>query len=188
MKAAFVGALFIAAVSTLGDFIWAAMIPRHMPRYGLTHGALLFLCVGLYLGLLAKRPTLGAIGGAVIGLLAAGSFYVLAPVAGYSIMFVSWFGIWIALAVFNGRGLGRTEPAGRMLIRGVVAAIASGIAFYAVSGIWFPFRPRGWDYAVHFGAWVVAYLPGFLALLSLRRARADAGVEQDFSPANARQV
>jgi hypothetical protein len=177
MKAAVVGALFIATVSTLGDFIWATMIPRHMPRYGLTHGALLFLCVGLYLGLLAKRPALGAIGGAAIGLLAAGSFYVLAPVAGYSIMFVSWFGIWIALAVFNGRVLGHSQPVGRMLIRGFVAAIASGIAFYAVSGIWFPFRPRGWDYAVHFGAWVVAYLPGFLALIPLKNVAAVPPVE-----------
>lgn len=165
---AFVGAVFIAAVSTLGDFIWATVIPRHMPRYGLTHGALLFLCVGLYLGVLAKKPTVGAIGGAAIGLLAAASFYVLAPLAGYSIMFGSWFAVWIALAVLNGRVLRPGEPLGRMFIRGVVAAIASGIAFYAVSGIWFPFRPHGWDYAVHFGAWVVAYLPGLLALLSLR--------------------
>jgi hypothetical protein len=32
-----------------------------------------------------------------------------------------------------------------------------------------PFDPRGWDYARHFVYWTVAYLPGFAALLSVRR-------------------
>lgn len=158
------GAVLIAAVSTLGDFIWATVIPRHMPRYGLTHGALLFLCVGLYLGALARRPILGAAGGGAIGLAAAGSFYVLAPVAGYSVMFVSWFGVWIALAFLNGRVLRGQASLKETVIRGVTAAVLSGTAFYLVSGIWFPFRPRGWDYAAHFASWVLAYLPGFAAL------------------------
>lgn len=166
---AIAGALAIAALSTLGDFIWATIIPRHMPRYGLTHGTLLFLFVGLYLGVLVRRPVPGAVGGAVIGLLAAGSFYVLAPLAGYSVMFPCWFGVWIALAVLNGRVLGRRASSRELFARGVAAAILSGAAFYAVSGIWFPFRPRGWDYAVHFASWIVAYLPGFLALLITRR-------------------
>jgi hypothetical protein len=166
--AAIAGALFIAEVSTLGDFIWATVIPRHMPRYGLTHGTLLFLCVGLYLGLVAKRPALGALGGALIGFLAAGSFYVLAPVAGYSVMFAVWFGIWIALAFLNYRVLRTGVGLNEVAVRGVAAAILSGLAFYAVSGIWFPFRPRGWDYAVHFASWTVAYLPGFAALLISR--------------------
>jgi len=43
------GALAIAAVSTLGDFIWATWIPRHLPVYGLIHGAVLFLSIGLFL-------------------------------------------------------------------------------------------------------------------------------------------
>ena len=38
-------------------------------------------------------------------------------------------------------------------------------AFYAVSGMWFPFNPAGWDYAVHFVSWTFAFLPGFAALL-----------------------
>jgi hypothetical protein len=170
MRHALIGAVFIAAVSTAGDFVWATFIPRHMPRYGLSHGALLFLCVGLFLGALARRPLAGAVGGAAIGLLAAGSFYVLAPIAGYSVMFVSWFGVWIALAFFNGWLQGRPPSARDTLIRGIAAAILSGLAFYLVSGIWFPFRPRGWDYAWHFVAWIVAYLPGFAALLVPRRA------------------
>jgi hypothetical protein len=165
MTIALVGAVATAAVSTLGDFVWATAIPRHMPRYGLAHGALLFLAVGLYLGALVQRPVLGAAGGALIGLAAAGSFYVLAPLIGFSVMFLVWFGVWLALAVFDGRALGRRANVGEMVVRGVAAAALSGVAFYAVSGIWFPFRPRGWDYAIHFASWTAAYLPGFLALL-----------------------
>ena len=49
--------------------------------------------------------------------------------------------------------------------------IGSGLGFYLISGIWRPFNPQGWDYAVHFLSWTIAYLPGFLALLSGRRQR-----------------
>jgi hypothetical protein len=49
--------------------------------------------------------------------------------------------------------------------RGAVAAIASGLAFYLISGIWRPFNPQGLDYLVHFAAWTVAFAPGFAALM-----------------------
>ena len=158
------GALVIASVSTLGDFIWATWIPGHRPVYGLTHGTLLFLYVGLYLGACAGRTTVGGAGGALLGFLAASGFYVLAPLVGYSSMFVVWIGIWIGLGVLNEVLRQRRAGNQEVLIRGSLAAIGSGIAFYAISGIWFPFNPRGWDYAVHFLKWTVAYLPGFAAL------------------------
>ncbi|HEY6361694.1 MAG TPA: hypothetical protein VIX63_11350, partial [Vicinamibacterales bacterium] len=60
--------------------------------------------------------------------------------------------------------------------RGAVAAVTSGIAFYFISGIWRPFNPAGWDYAAHFAAWAIAYLPGFAALLMTRSSSA-AGAE-----------
>jgi hypothetical protein len=164
LKAAFGGAVAIAAVSTLGDFIWATWIPQHRVPYGLTHGTLLFLCVGLFLGELAHKPLSGALGGALIGFAAAGSFYLFAGLAGRWAMFAAWFGLWIALGLFNER-LARGTRMGNAMARGVIAALASGVAFYLVSGIWRPFNPQGWDYLVHFGAWMVAYLPGFTALL-----------------------
>jgi hypothetical protein len=164
VREALTGAILIAAVSTLGDFIWATWIPRHRPIYGMSHGILLFMCIGLFLGVIAKRAMFGAVAGAAIGGLAAGSFYVLAPVAGYSIMFFVWFGMWIGLSIFNRHLSGSRNP----VVRGLIAAVASAVAFYLVSGIWFPFRPRGWDYAVHFAAWTVAYFPGFAALLVRR--------------------
>jgi len=166
-RAVLLGALLIAAVSTLGDFIWAGLHLRHRPLYGLGHGILLFLCIGLYLGTLAGRSAAGALGGAVIGLVAAGSFYVLAPVAGYSVMFFAWAFVWLALAILAGRMLRRENPLtwNEVLSRGCFAAIASGVAFYLISGIWRPFNPHGWDYAIHFLSWTVAYLPGFAALI-----------------------
>ena len=163
------GALVMAGVSTLGDFIWATWIPRHRWYFGLAHGTLLFLALGFYLGNRVDRARLGALGGAAIGGLAAGSFYVLAPMAGYSVMFVVYFAVWIALAMFASHLAGSRIANVSALARGLLAAIGSAVAFYAASGIWFPFRPRGWDYAVHFGSWTLAYLPGFLALLVRRR-------------------
>jgi hypothetical protein len=104
------------------------------------------------------------LGGALVGLSAAGGFYMLAPLAGYSAMFVMWFLLWIAFAALDGRLLRRRHGWGETTGRGLAAAVGSGIAFYAIAGIWMPFRPQGWDYAVHFASWTVAYLPAFVAL------------------------
>jgi hypothetical protein len=155
MRNALVGSLLIAAVSTLGDFVWAGLHLRHRVVYGLAHGAILFLCMGAYFGCLQKQTLRGALWGTAIGLAAAGSFYLLAPVAGYSVMFVVWAFVWIALAMLVGASI----------MRGVLAMIGSGLGFYLISDIWRPFNPEGWDYAVHLLSWTIAYLPGFLALL-----------------------
>ena len=164
VTAALYGSLAMAAVSTLGDFVWATWIPRHRPIYGMTHGTLLFLVVGLYLGVLARRPATGTIVGALVGFAAAGAFYLLAPLAGYSIMFAVWIGAWLGLSVLHGRLQRTQDGVGAVVMRGTIASVACGAAFYAVSGIWFPFNPKGWDYLWHFGAWTIAFLPGFAAL------------------------
>jgi hypothetical protein len=169
---ALLGALAIAALSTLGDFIWANWQVRHFVLYGVIHGMAIFLAIGLFLGALGGRPLAGAISGVVAGAAAAGSFYVIRPLLGYSAMFASWILVWVALGFIN--ALLQRRPPGtlvtfisipRVLGRGVLAALTSGAAFYAVSGMWFPFNPQGWDYAVHFASWTFAYFPGFAALL-----------------------
>ena len=159
-------ALAIAAVSTFGDFIWAGLHLRHRPLYGLSHGTLLFLSIGFVLGAMEKRAPLGAAAGAAIGFAAAASFYLLFPLVGYPAMFVVWTLVWFGLAFLAGRVLRQSDPLpfSNVVARGVAAAIGSGIAFYLISGIWRPFNPRGWDYAVHFLSWTIAYLPGFAAL------------------------
>jgi hypothetical protein len=180
LMAAVAGALLLAALSTLGDFVWANWRVRHLMLYGIAHGMAIFLAIGLVLGGRTGAPLLGGIAGVVAGAAAAGSFYLFAPVMGYSAMFLSWVLVWIALGVINlwllARATARKTGARSSSItsaallkdglgRGIVAALASGAAFYAVSGMWFPFNPAGWDYAVHFASWTVAFLPGFAALL-----------------------
>jgi hypothetical protein len=161
-------AVVIAAVSTLVDWIWAAWDVPNRLLVGVIHGTVLFLCVGLMLGVINKRPIAGTLGGAVVGFLAAGSYYLVRPVAGFTAMFIAWVAAWIGLAAVN-EVLRSHSSAMRVAVgRGVLAAVASGVAFYFVSGIWRPFNPAGWDYLVHFGAWTLAFLPGFAALLISR--------------------
>jgi hypothetical protein len=165
MRNAIIGAVLIAAVSTLGDLVWAGLHLRHRVAYGLAHGTLLFLCIGAYFGSLEKHTLKGATYGGAIGFSAAGSFYLLAPVAGYSVMFFVWAFVWVALAGLVARVLTVNRvPWTRTVVRGAIAMIGSGIGFYLISGIWRPFNPEGWDYALHFLSWTIAFLPGFLAL------------------------
>ena len=165
------GAGLIASVSTLGDFVWAGLDLQHRMPYGLAHGGLLFLCIGAYLGSIEGQALKGALAGAVVGVVAAGTFYLLAPIAGYSIMFVVWAFVWLALAVLAGRLLGVSARWSwrQTIARGMLAMIGSGVGFYAISGIWRPFDPEGWDYATHWVSWTIAYVPGFAALIFERR-------------------
>jgi hypothetical protein len=170
--AALVGALGLAALSTLGDYVWARYALRHRAVFGIAHGTLLLLSLGLYLGALRRRPWRGALAGAAVGVLAALSFYALVPLMGYAAMFVSWMALWMGFALLDARLRGRA-PAREVLARGLLAAAGSGAAFYAISGIWTNPAPGGPRYAYHFFCWTVAFLPGFAALL-LRAPMADA--------------
>jgi hypothetical protein len=166
---ALLGALWAAALSTFGDWVWARFIPAHRAVYGLAHGTLLFLGIGAFLGAVRRRLLRGALLGAAVGFGAAGGFYALAPLVGYAAMFVLWMALWAALAIVDARGLSAADARlGPALARGGVAAVASGLAFYAISGIWTTHRAGGPDYPYNFACWTIAFLPGFLALLARR--------------------
>ena len=151
---------------TFGDWLWAALSLRHRPQYGLAHGTLLCLWMGLYLGLVSRRVGSGLTGGAAVGFLAAASFYALAPVLGYSAMFASWIFLWLALVGLAARLMGTQLPGAHWAICAFVAAIGSAAAFYAVSGIWMrPANPP--NYGWNFAAWTIAFLPGALGMLAL---------------------
>lgn len=166
MMAALVGAVVTAAVSTIGDYLWANVLP-HGPRvYWFAHAIVLFLTIGACLGLPSRRPLAGAAGAVAIGCLATAGFWLLRPIVGYAAsLFVLFTLMWIALGVLAGRVLQRRDNIWTVLVRSALAAVGSGLAFYAISGIWMPFNPHGWDYARHFISWTIAYLPAFAALL-----------------------
>lgn len=162
---ALLGAFAIAAFSTFGDFIWARWIPAHHLAFGLAHGLLLGAAIGFVLGVLRGRPHRGALGGAVVVLGAAVGYYGLRPLLGGAAMLVSWMALWVAFGVLAGRGLGVHHSWRESVSRGLVAALASGLAFYAISGIWTRFDPRTIHYPYHLACWTVAFAPGFLGLL-----------------------
>lgn len=167
MVFAVVASLLLGAVMTLGDWAWAALEIRHRVVNGLVHGALMCLCLGLAVGVRAGRPAAAALAGPVIGVIAAATFYALAPLLRWSAMFPAWMLLWILFAVLQQR-LARKETMRTALVRGIVAALLSGAAFYAISGIWINDSHSNPNLLRHFGAWTFAFLPGFAALF-LRR-------------------
>ena len=170
LLAALVGALALAALNTFGDFLWARFVTNHRMLLGLIHGTVLLLALGLFLGVVRSRPLRGALSGAAVGLLAALSYYALAPLLGWRAMLVSWMALWIGFAFVDARLRG-AAGARATLARGALAAVGSGLAFYAISGIWTKHGPGGPDYAYNFLCWTIAFLPGLAALLFKTEAR-----------------
>lgn len=155
-----VAALVLAVISTAGDFVWANFRVRHLMAYGIAHGVLMFLVAGVLVVPDPKQRLFGALGGIAAGGGGALAFYALRPLLGYGGMFASWILVWVILGYVARAGLAR----------GVLAALLSGAAFYAVSGMWMPFNPATpLDYAEHFVRWTVAFSPGFAALMLGRR-------------------
>jgi len=163
MLHAIVAALALGAASTAGDMLWAGLSLRHRMAYGLVHGALICLFIGAFVGWRVRRLLPGIAAGPLIGFAAAGAFYVMAPWLGYYAMFPAWMLFWMCFAFLQKRLVrdGAWDPA---LVRGLVAAIISGLAFYAISGIWTRPPRGGPNYLYNFAAWSFAFLPGFAAL------------------------
>ncbi len=163
---ALVGAVLLGALSTLYDLVWALWIPRHRTIYGLVHGMTLLSAVGGVLGWRAGRTGIGLAGGALAGLLSAASFYVFYRGLGYlGAMVAAWMLLWLLFALLDVRLWRRTRMWGEVAVRGLVAALVSGVAFWLISGIWTEHRPEGPNYAWNFACWTFAFLPGFAALL-----------------------
>jgi hypothetical protein len=171
MAFAVVASILLGGVMTLGDWAWAALEIRHRVVYGLAHGALMCLCLGLAVGVRVGKPAGGALAGPVIGIIAAGSFYLLTPMLRWSAMFPAWMLLWILFALLQQR-LARKEAMTTALLRGVVAVLLSGAAFYAISGIWINDSHTSPNLLRHCGAWTIAFLPGFIALFASSRRSA----------------
>jgi hypothetical protein len=172
------GILGVALVATLGDYMWYTLHVRHSITTGIIHGAVLLTAVGAVLGLDAGRlwrglpiGTLSGIGGALI-------YYLLVALFdrrtyGTAIP-ASWVGMWLLVALLDGRWLRAPQLRswGEIALRGVLAAVLSGLAFYVVlNTLWGRPPATGRNYFVQFAAWVVAWAPGLLALTVGRSPR-----------------
>jgi hypothetical protein len=162
MPAALIASALLAVVATLGDFVWEFWNVRHTALYGVIHGAVFCLAIGAAVGARAGRLLPGILAGPLIGVLAAGVFYVLAPALRMNAMFPAWMLFWICFA-FLQRQL-REERASHAIARGLAAAVLSGIAFYLVSGIWTDRAPGGPNYLRNLLSWAFAFFPGFASL------------------------
>lgn len=162
---ALVGSVLLAVLSTAADYVWFLDIPRHQVTSGSIHGATLFAALGLYLGWRKGQALAGLLGGLASGVLAALSFYVLAPLGGYNMMLVSWLILWIMLAGLQTHLDGRlviAKAIGRGLITALVAGIGFGVVLFELYRGW---PPESFSFFKHFVAWAMAYLPGLYVLL-----------------------
>jgi len=171
------GIILVSIVSTAGDYVWYEIGVRHRMIAGVIHGAVLLMAVGGALGWPAGRVAAGlqvGIGAGVVGALA---YYALVPsLRSIASMIAAWALVWLLLAFGEGRLLHRTRRSwGSVLTRGVIAAVLSGVAFYAISGtIWGRAPAGGRNYLQHFVAWIVAWAPGMIAIAVTRRSPAHA--------------
>ena len=177
------GIVVVAAAATLGDFIWYTVGVRHTMVAGLVHGALLLTAVGGAIGTASGRLAKGLPLGTLAGLGGAFSYYVLIVVLdsrpyGPAIP-GAWVIMWFLLAALDGRWLRAPNRRGwkEVATRGVVAAVAAGIAFALVrNDLWGRPPAEGRSYLLQFAMWTLAWAPGLLALtwpasMSIGRAR-----------------
>ena len=180
--------LVLGAVSTFGDWLWTHYIPDGAIIPGIAHGVIIFLVIAFVLAATARRED-GADSAAirrllwalpVAGAVIAASFYPLYMVLGFlgplarylTSLLITWVAMWLVLAWLYAGASGGHEGTQRTLIRGALAAVGSGLAFWAISGIWTKAQPGGPNYLWHFACWSFAFLPGFAALFLLQKPEA----------------
>jgi hypothetical protein len=175
-----IGILGVALVATLADYTWYTLHVRHAVGTGIIHGAVLLTAVGAVLGFDAGRVVKGLPIGALSGVGGALIYYMLVALVdrrtyGAAIP-AAWVGMWLLVALLDGRWLRAPQrrPWPEVAIRGVLAAVLSGIAFFVVlKTLWGRPPATGKNYVVQFAAWVVAWAPGLLALTLGRSAPAE---------------
>ena len=168
MVAALIASVALGVVATLGDFLWAYFNVRHRPLYGLLHAAAFGLAIGAAVGARHGKIVAGSLAGLVVLLVAGAFFYALSPVLGMRGMFPAWMLFWICFALVQRQM--RKETASTAIARGIAAAVLSGLAFYAISGIWTSRAPEGPNYLRHLASWTFAFFPGFASLFARLRA------------------
>lgn len=169
LGAVLTAALGLGALSAFGDWLWTHYLTDGAIAPGVIHGVIVFLIFAVVLArhagtrrawklLLPSLP--------LAGLLIAAAFYPIAYATGYLAgLMITWVAMWLVLATLQRIARGKTEDLKLTLGRGALAAVGSGLAFWAVSGMWTQPTPGEPNYALHFVYWSFAFLPGFAALM-----------------------
>jgi hypothetical protein len=169
-----VGILFVAGVTTAGDYMWFEMgAGSHRMIAGVIHGAILLTTVGAVLGASAGRWLRGLPIGTIAGIGGALTYYALTGMARTGAMVAAWAMCWLILAALDGRMLRRPPRSfGDIVGRGITAAILGGLAFFlVVDFVWGHESVRDRNYLLQFLAWTVGWAPGILAIGIDRRRR-----------------
>ncbi len=171
--------IMVAATATVGDWIWYTIGVRHTMTAGLIHGAVLLTVVGGGLGAASGHLLKGLPIGTIAGIGGALAYYVFVALLddrpyGTAIP-AAWIVMWLLIAAMEGRLL--NTPAQRpwieITVRGAMAAVLSGVAFYLVlNSLWGEPPAGGRNYMSQFTAWALAWAPGLLALTVGRRREA----------------
>ena len=168
LEPALTASLSLGIASTLGDWIWQRYLTDGAIVPALVHGVLFFVIVAALLGRRTDSPGVHGRLFATLpaaGLLIAAGFYPVAGFAGYlGALLVSWVAMWLSFALLHRWARRSSRSTVSALARGVLAAVGSGLAFWAVSGMW-TLPPAETGYALRLTYWTFAFLPGFVALL-----------------------
>ena len=161
-----IGILIVAAVSTMGDYVWYEVGVPHRMTFGIIHGAILLAAVGGVVGATAGRIGAGMAAGAIAGVGGALVYYAVEAPLGRGAMLAGLAAVWILMSIFNVRWLQRPRRSWvDGLVRGVIAAVAAGLAFYLVGDdLWGRRPPGGRNYVTQYGLWLAAWAPGVLAV------------------------
>jgi hypothetical protein len=166
-----VSVIAVAAVSTASDYTWYEIGVGHRMVTGIITGAVMLMAVGGALGWIAGRLVPGLLVGVAAGVIGALAYYAMASQYRTVAMVAAWAVCWIALAIGEGRLLQRSPRSWtQIVVRGLAAAVLSGLAFYAVAdGLWGRAPAGGRNYALQFVRWMVAWAPGLIAIAWPRR-------------------
>jgi len=182
----------VAAAATLGDFLWYTIGIRHTLLAGLIHGALLLTTVGAALGASSGRLVKGLPIGAIAGIGGALSYYLLVAIMdsrtyGTAIP-AAWVIMWLLLAALDGRWLRAPDRWSwrEVATRGVIAAVAGGLAFALVRNrLWGRPPAEGHNYLMQYVTWAFAWAPGLFALIWARAGdRGHQGQRSSIAPAD----
>ncbi len=171
----------VAAAATVADAIWYGLGVHHTVFAGLLHGALLLTLVGAVLGAAGGNVLRGLPIGTVAGLAGAAVYFVFVSTIDRrtygSAIPLAWVGMWLILAILEGRWLQAPVPRTwrAILWRGLTAAVFSGVAFYLVMNTLWGAPPQGGrNYLLQFVAWALAWAPGIVAIAWAERGGATA--------------